>query len=150
MTEWDQIVRKHGPCVYQTAWRLVGDADMAEEVVEEVFREARRCDRARRLRAWGAVLCYLAAVRGWARLCESRAAWMPPAEGEDPAAHRLRQALAELPCREAVVFSLRYFGDLAHDQIAEACQLTLPVVTAALHGARARLAALMAGAAAPR
>jgi RNA polymerase sigma factor (sigma-70 family) len=47
--------------------------------------------------------------------------------------------LAHLPRREAEVFSLRYFGDLANPEIAEALGLTTGAVAVALHKARVRL-----------
>ena len=41
-TEWERIVRDHGPLVYGTAWRILGQAADAEDVVQEVFIEANR------------------------------------------------------------------------------------------------------------
>jgi len=146
MTDWDHVVQRHGPFVYTTAWRILGDADQAEDVVEEVFRLARGADRARRLRAWGPVLRHLAAVRSLDRLRRGRQqGFQQPAETDEPTS-QFRQALADLPCREAAVFSLRYFGDLTHEQIAEACQLTLVAVAGALHDARALLESLLVAA----
>ena len=36
-TDWDRIVREHGPMVYGTAWRILGRAADAEDVVQDVF-----------------------------------------------------------------------------------------------------------------
>ena len=36
-TDWDRIVREHGPMVYGTAWRILGNAADAEDVVQDVF-----------------------------------------------------------------------------------------------------------------
>jgi RNA polymerase sigma factor (sigma-70 family) len=144
MCDWDQIVGRFGPFVYTTACRVLGCADEAEEVVEEVFREARGVGRARKGRAWGPVLSHLAADRALDRLRRGRESWPRPEHLEEEAAYRLRQGLAELPRREATVFALRYFGDLTHEQIAEACQLPAAVVAAALHQARSLLVSLVA------
>ncbi|HBI42561.1 MAG TPA: hypothetical protein DDY78_06840, partial [Planctomycetales bacterium] len=35
-TDWDRIVREHGPMVYGTAWRILGCAADAEDVVQDV------------------------------------------------------------------------------------------------------------------
>ena len=67
--------------------------------------------------------------------------------GDDPEAvaierelsERLRLAIARLPPREAAVFCLRYFDDLAYDRIAETLQITAGAVATALHKARGRL-----------
>jgi RNA polymerase sigma-70 factor (ECF subfamily) len=56
---------------------------------------------------------------------------------------RFRQALAQLPGREAEVFCLRYFDDLSYQQIADALSLRVGAVAAALHKARVRLESLL-------
>jgi RNA polymerase sigma-70 factor (ECF subfamily) len=40
--DWDRIVREHGPMVYTTAWRILGQAADAEDVVQDVFMEVFR------------------------------------------------------------------------------------------------------------
>jgi RNA polymerase sigma-70 factor (ECF subfamily) len=56
---------------------------------------------------------------------------------------RLRQALAQLPRREAEVFCLRYFDELSYQQIADALSIRVGAVATALHKARARLETLL-------
>ena len=56
---------------------------------------------------------------------------------------KLRAAISRLPDREGEVFCLRYFEDLSHQQIAEALDIQLGAVAAALHKARAKLQALL-------
>ena len=58
-------------------------------------------------------------------------------------AERLRQAVAELPPREAEIFCLRYFEDLPNHRIAEILSIQPGTVGVALHKARARLEALL-------
>jgi RNA polymerase sigma-70 factor (ECF subfamily) len=58
-------------------------------------------------------------------------------EGE--LADRLREAIAELPEREAEVFSLRYFDDLSYQEIADSLDITTGAAAQALHKARGRL-----------
>jgi RNA polymerase sigma-70 factor (ECF subfamily) len=58
-------------------------------------------------------------------------------------AARLRDALVQLPPREATVFCLRYFDDLPYDQIAQALHIQVGAVGTALHKARARLESIL-------
>jgi RNA polymerase sigma-70 factor (ECF subfamily) len=56
---------------------------------------------------------------------------------------RLRQAIAELPQREAEVFCLRYFEDLSYQEIAAELGIRSGAVAAALHKARMKLEATL-------
>jgi hypothetical protein len=38
--DWKRIVREQGPGVYRIAWRILGNADDADEVVQDVFLQA--------------------------------------------------------------------------------------------------------------
>ena len=52
---------------------------------------------------------------------------------------RLRQALAELPERDAQVFTLRYFEEFPYEVIAAQMGISLDLVGVILHRARKRL-----------
>jgi len=58
-------------------------------------------------------------------------------------AERLRWAIAELSDREASVFSLRYFGEMANSEIARTLGISTDAVGVALHQARKRLKELL-------
>ena len=58
-------------------------------------------------------------------------------------ADRLRWAIPALSDREATVFSLRDFGDITNDDIAETLGITTDAVGVALHKARKRLKELL-------
>jgi RNA polymerase sigma-70 factor (ECF subfamily) len=58
---------------------------------------------------------------------------------ESELADRLREAIAELPEREAEVFCLRYFDDLSYQEIADSLDITTGAAAQALHKARGRL-----------
>jgi RNA polymerase sigma-70 factor, ECF subfamily len=154
VTDWERLVREHGPRVYRTAWRVLGHAADAEDVVQEVFLEAQRVRVA--VRSWGALLRRLATFRALDRLRQRKAAISfdglnLPSQNGEPAdeaigrelAERLRQAVAELPDREATVFCQRYFDDLSYDQIAENLAISRGAVASALHKARAKLEAML-------
>jgi RNA polymerase sigma-70 factor (ECF subfamily) len=156
VTDWDRIVREHGPQVFATAWRILGHAADAEDVVQEVFLQACQLCRAGPVRCWGGLLRRLAACRALDRLRQRRPT--VPLDGLDLAAgtdgpvqlalenelaERLREALARLPPREAAVFCLRYFDDLSYEAIADTLHIRAGAVATALHKARARLEALL-------
>jgi RNA polymerase sigma-70 factor (ECF subfamily) len=156
VTDWDRIVREHGPRVFATAWRILGHAADAEDVVQEVFLQAHRMGQAGAVRSWGGLLRRLAACRALDRLRRRRPtveldelALACDADGpeeiaiEHELAERLRQSLAHLPPREATVFCLRYFDDLPYEKIAESLQITTGAAAVALHKARTRLEALL-------
>ena len=156
MTDWDRIVREHGPMVFGAAWRILGHAADTEDVVQEVFLEAYRLRAAGPVRHWRGLLRRMAACRALDRLRQRRST--RPLDGlglasrdhgpEENAAGaelagRLRRAVGRLPPREAAVFCLRYFEDLSYQEIAEALHVTTGAVAVALHKARAKLEALL-------
>src|SRR5438445_12450043 len=109
MTDWDRIVREHGPMVFGTAWRVLGHVADCEDVVQDVFLEAHRLQRLQTIRNWGGLLRRLATYRALDRL-RQRKEWhslngaaAAAAEGPEAAAirnelaERLRQVLAQLP-----------------------------------------------------
>jgi RNA polymerase sigma-70 factor (ECF subfamily) len=158
VTDWDRLVREHGETVFAAAWRVLGHAADTEDVVQEVFFEAHRLWGGRKVRNWSGLLRRLATCRAVDRL--RRRKFAVPVDGlnligSDPGpeamamehelAHRLREAVAQLPEREASVFCLRYFDELPYQEIADSLGITTGAVAAALHKARARLEALLTG-----
>jgi RNA polymerase sigma-70 factor, ECF subfamily len=154
--DWDRLVREHGPTVYGAAWRVLGQAADAEDVVQEVFIEADRIRQTRRVRHWGGLLRRLATCRSIDRLRQRKVT--QPLDGlllanpagapdevaiEHELADRLRVAIAQLPEREASVFCLRYFQDLTNRDIADTLHVRPGAVAVALHKARARLETLL-------
>jgi RNA polymerase sigma-70 factor (ECF subfamily) len=158
VTDWEGIVREHGPLVFGTAWRILGHAADAEDVVQEVFLQVHRLHQVQPVRHWPAFLRRLAACRALDRLRQRRHTvsldGLDVAGSSDPEAEavgnelaeRLRQAVAQLPERESEAFCLRYFEDLSYQKIAEALDITPGAVGQALHKARGKLEPLFAGA----
>ncbi|GIW80565.1 MAG: RNA polymerase sigma factor [Gemmatales bacterium] len=152
MSDWDLIVRTHGQLVFGTAWRILGHVADTEDVVQEVFLEAYRMREKETVRNWGGFLRRMATFRALDRLRDRKPT--VPLEGlrlvesgGDPEAEavgkelreRLRQALGELPPREAAVFCLRYFEDLSNQEISDQLDISPGAVAQALHKARAKL-----------
>jgi RNA polymerase sigma-70 factor (ECF subfamily) len=156
VSDWDWLVREHAPLVFATAKRILGQAADAEDVTQEVLIEAVRLGQGKTIRNWPGLLRRLAACRAVDRLRQRRnVVPLQPhvirdfAPGPEQAAmarelaERLRQALTQLPAREAEVFCLRYFDEMAYQQIAEVLDIQPGAVAQALHKARLRLEALL-------
>jgi RNA polymerase sigma-70 factor (ECF subfamily) len=156
---WESIVRTHTPSAIDAAWRLLGHVANTEDVVQEALLDAFRLHAVQPVARWGALLRKLATRRAIDRLRERRRAPLVPLgafeviapESERPEsvaaerelAERLRWAVAELSDREASVFSLRYFGEMANGKIARALGNSTDAVGVALHKARSRLEELL-------
>jgi len=159
MTDWDRLVRQHGPTVYHTAWRILGHVADTEDVTQEVFLEANQLAQHEPVRHWGGLLRRLATFRALDRL-RQRKQVVPLddlelcTDGDSPEdeamgrelAERLREGVARLPQREGAVFCLRYFDDLSNESIAEFLNMRPGAVAVALHKARAKLEAILTGA----
>ncbi len=159
-----ELVNRHGRMVFTTAWRIVGEAASAEDVLQTVFLKVLRLkDRERKaVREWGAWLrvlatrCALDQLRhrsGFNRDSGELLAQQPASQRQDPhrlldekqKAIRLRGLLCRLPKKDARVFALRFFEELTYDEIADALGLSINQVGVTLHRARKRLAAMIDG-----
>jgi RNA polymerase sigma-70 factor (ECF subfamily) len=146
---------------FDTAWRLLGHVADTEDAVQEALLDAFRLHGRQPVGNWGGLLRHLATRRAIDRLRKRRSADRLPPEPlpfepaspehqqpepiaiERELADRLRWAIAELPDREAGVFSLHYFGEMANNDIAETLGVTADAVGVALHKARKRLKELL-------
>jgi RNA polymerase sigma-70 factor (ECF subfamily) len=156
MVDWNGLVGEHSPALYGIAWHILGHAQDAEDVVQEVFGEAHRQSNGAGVVCWPALLRRMATCRALDTLRRRRITMpldgtQPAAAKEDPEAiaagreleARLRIALAELAPREAEVFCLRYFEDLSYRQIAETLGISPTAASTALYQARLRLGKLL-------
>ena len=150
--DWELLVREHGLAVFRIAFRILGDAGEAEDVMQDVFCEAWRIQRSEGVTNWPGLLRRLAVLRALDRLRRRRPV-VPLAEHHLAEAHsgppevamarelaqQLRQCLRELPDQQAAAFSLFYFENLSRGQIAQALETTVGAVSAALSKARRSL-----------
>jgi RNA polymerase sigma-70 factor, ECF subfamily len=159
--DWELIVRTHGPMAFDTAWRLLGHVADTEDAVQEALLDAFRLHGRQPVVNWGGLLRHLATRRAIDRLrkrdtVDPLPPELPTFERASPKsqqpesvaverelANRLRWAVAELPDREASVFSLHYFGEMANGDIAETLGISADAVGVALHKARKRLKELL-------
>jgi RNA polymerase sigma-70 factor (ECF subfamily) len=149
--------------VWQTAYRLLANDADAADCYQETFVSALDFVRQEAVLNWPALLQRLATTRALDLLrrrgrdrgrCPAPAEWdlVPsgspgPVERAEAAelAGRLRQALAQLPERQAEVFCLRCVNELSYEEIAAELAISVTAVGVNLHRARARLSQLLAG-----
>lgn len=156
MIDWHAIVRKHGPIVWQTAYRLVGNHIDAAESFGETFAFALEVSQRQRVRNFPALLVRLATSRAIDALRQrfSRSQSVDavdvvtlPGNGQGPVqqaqahelAAKLRKALAQLPPKEAEVFCLRYLSDMSYRQIGRELGIRANTAVVLLHRARVKL-----------
>src|SRR5262249_30274728 len=121
MPDWQEVVGRDGPAVWQTAYRLLGNRADADECFPEAFLAALEVSRRQEVRHWRGLLVRLAAARAVDRLRRRRGARERPADWDavrspSPAppqaledaerAERLRSALGQIPSKQAEAFCL--------------------------------------------
>jgi RNA polymerase sigma-70 factor (ECF subfamily) len=157
MIDWQSIINKHGPAVWQTAYRLLGNNTDAADCFQETFVSALEVSRRQRVRSFSALLARLATTRAIDRLrkrfrhfqvCTDAADLAAvPSANPGPAqkaqsrelATRLRKALTQLPPQEAQVFCLRCLNDMSYRQIAKELGIKTKTTGVLLHRARKKL-----------
>ncbi|MHC4557192.1 MAG: RNA polymerase sigma factor [Planctomycetota bacterium] len=157
MIDWQVIIKKHGPAVWQTAYRLLGNHADAADCFQETFVSALELCRRQRVRNFSALLVWLATARAidqlrqrlrrshcnaappeWAAVPSTNPSPVQLAQRQELAA-RLRKSLTQLPPQEAQAFCLRYLNDMSYRQIARALGIKTSAAGVLLHRARAKL-----------
>ena len=155
--DWQVIIKKHGPVVWQTAYRLLGNHADAADCFQETFVSALEFCRRQRVRNFSALLARLATARAIdqlrRRFRRSRsetdpADWTALQSANPCPAQRaqqkeltdwLRESLSKLPPQEAQAFCLRYLNDMSYRQIANELDIKTNAAGVLLHRARAKL-----------
>jgi RNA polymerase sigma-70 factor, ECF subfamily len=153
------LSERYGRMVFSTAYRVLGNPQDAEDVLQEVFLKLLGGWSGRikhdAVRDWGAYL-RVTALRTSVDLLRRKPkfkqeSWELVRELETPdgnprylasqkqKARFLRQALAQLPERDAKVFAMRFFEDFAYNAIAENLNISVNQVGVILHRTRERL-----------
>jgi len=151
------IIEEHGPAVWQTSYRLLGNETDAADCFQETLISALKLSRRQRIRNFPALLIRLATSRaidqlrlrfrrdriGTAENCR----FEEPDYDSNPAKYaqrqelsaRLKTALVQLPPQEAQVFCLRYLNDMSYRQIAGELGINTTAAGVVLHRARTKL-----------
>ena len=140
----------HRQPVYRYLCRILGTAEAARDLTQEVFLRVARADvpdsDSDGHRAWVFRIARNLALNHL-RDGQRRPRAVPLAERAEPATQELHvaldQALAALPDLERDVFLMRETAGLSYQEIADACDLTSDAVRSRLHRARVQLRAAL-------
>ncbi len=151
-TQFNALVEDHGPTLYRTAYRLVGDRHEAEDVVQETYRSAwksrERYERGRGDRSWLVAILRRRVIDRWRR---RRPPMVMPSDmpleiavkGEDPLANdftdEMQWALNRLPVDLRETLLLVVVGELTHQEVANVLDIPLGTVLSRVSRARRRL-----------
>ncbi len=162
---FSELFRRYAPAAGGIAMRVIGDAAMAEEVVQEVmvsvWRRAGGYDPARgSVRSWLLAQAHHRAVDVVRREEASRrraSALAPMPAGDDPIEDvveegwlasrraRVRAALGELSHDQRRVLELAYYGGLTQSQVAHAAGIPLGTVKSRTLAAMNKLRSMLGG-----
>ncbi len=157
--DWQMIVAEHGPLVWRTAYRLLGNSADTADCFQETFLAALELSRRQPVRNVSGLLVRLATTRAIDRLRQRsrRERQMDSGNGaatcaaSDPVGQaqdqelvgQLREAIGQLPEQEAKVFCLRYLNEMSDRQIARELSIGINAVGVALFRAKAKLRAAL-------
>ncbi len=157
--DWQMIVTEHGPLVWRTAYRLLGNHADTADCFQETFLAALELSRRQPVRNVSGLLVRLATTRAIDRLrqrsrrerrtdggngAETCATGDPAGQAQDQElVGQLREAIGELPEQEAKVFCLRYLNEMSYRQIARELSIGINAVGVALFRAKAKLRAAL-------
>lgn len=152
-----QLVQRYQRQVYNLAYRMLGNAQEAEDVAQEAFLRAYQAlatfELGKKFSSWllaiASNLCVdLLRRRKFAWLSLQDVSYRTAASQEEPVSGAIRREQADLvqrllsglPEKYRLVVVLRYWYDLSYEEIVEVTGLSLNTVKTRLHRARAMLA----------
>jgi len=152
------IYQSHGGLVYSIAYKVLGDAGLAEDATQQTFVQAWRAagtfDPARSMDAWLARIARRAAIDVYRRERRHRGAETiddadpalavtPPSVEQLSDVWEVRQALEKLPDQDRELVRLQHYGELTHAEIASRLDIPLGTVKSRSFRAHRRLAGLL-------
>jgi RNA polymerase sigma-70 factor (ECF subfamily) len=156
----EDLVASHQGSLFAFLYRMCGDADLAEELMQETF--VRALQAARRYQARAAVSTWLFGIAAnlvrdrWRRRARrgqefslDDVALTGTETAEEDALERIdheqvRAALLQLPVEQRSALILRYYHDLSYDEIAQVLACPIGTVRSRLHNGLARLKRVLA------
>lgn len=155
------ICQRYGRLVYAVAYKVLGDAGLAEDAAQQTFLQAWRgagsYDPSRALGAWLAGIARRAAIDVYRRDRRHRGVEaIDAADSADPAlvatapsaeqifdVWEVRQALEKLPDRDRELIRLQHYAEFTHNEIADELAIPLGTVKSRSFRAHRRLAGLL-------
>lgn len=155
------IYQRYGRLVYSVAYKILGDAGLAEDATQQTFlqawRAAKSYDPSRALGAWLTGIARRAAIDAYRRNRRHRGvvpldradssdpalATTPPSAEQISDVWEVRQALDKLPDHERELIRLQHYAELTHAEIADELALPLGTVKSRSFRAHRRLAGLL-------
>jgi RNA polymerase sigma factor (sigma-70 family) len=152
------VFRSYGKLVYAVAYKVLGDAPLAEEATQQTFvqawKSATTYDPSRALGAWLTIIARRAAIDVYRRerrhrdmseidLTDPALAITPPSAEQISDVWEVRQALDSLPAQERELLRLQHYADLTHTEIASELAIPLGTVKSRSFRAHKRLAGLL-------
>lgn len=151
--QFDRLVADHGPALYRTAYRLVGDRHEAEDLVQETYRclwKSRWTFRSGEGdRAWLMAVLHRRVIDRWRRhgpdapaVGFERMAGRAVAVWEttdDAYSDPMQQALSRLPVKLREALLLVVVGELTHQETADLLKVPLGTVLSRVSRARQQL-----------
>jgi RNA polymerase sigma-70 factor, ECF subfamily len=147
--EFDRMVADHGPALYRTAFRMVGDRHEAEDIVQDTFRSTWKSRGLFRPglgeRAWLVSILRRRVADRWRRrrlptVLQPDLSGDVAVDGDNPLAgeysDEMQQALARLDPKIRETLLLVVVGELTHQEAAN--ELGVPIGTVLSRVARAR------------
>ncbi len=155
-SEFNQLVTEHGDALYRTAYRLMGDAHDAEDVVQETFRSVwksrDRYEPDRGDRAWLLSILRRRAVDRWRRRDSSERTGgdelaLLTVRGDDPIENQytdeVQSALGQIHDDLRETLLLVVVGELTHQETADLLGIPIGTVLSRVSRARRQLRELL-------
>ncbi len=149
---FNALVDEHGSALYRMAYRMMGDAHEAEDMVQEAFRSAwksrSRYESGRGDRAWLAQMLRRRVIDRWRKkappsVFSDDTPFEPGVEGDDPLANEfsdeIQHGLDQLPKQLRETLLLVVVGELTHQEVANLLDVPLGTVLSRVSRARQRL-----------
>lgn len=155
----DEVYGRHAPGLFVTAYRVLGDRDLASEAVQramlKAWQHAHTFDHRRPLEPWLHAICRHAAIdthrthrRDPLPTHSDELSRRMPVAADDitdrSTFQQVRDAIAELPTSERDVMRLAYLDGLTHVEVAEALGIPVGTVKSRTHRAHRRLSVQLA------
>ena len=161
MTNWIETVRQHGPLVWRTAYRLLGNEADSNDCFQDTFVSAVKLSRQEEIRSWPAVLKRIATARALDQLRKryretNRNENLPDEamtdqHAPDPSqrvlngevANDILKALTQIDKQQAEVFCLVAIEEFSYREAATQLDISVNQVGVSLHRAKNKLQQLL-------